>query len=550
MFKDNKDFYPTPQHLIQKMISGIDFKQVRTFLEPSAGSGNILEALKQEEKFRSNNYHKETFDIDCIEADSNLQSILKGKGFRVVHNDFLTYDTMKEYDCIIMNPPFSNGSTHLMKALEMQERNGAGVVCILNAETLHNPCTAERKALSQKLQDNNASIEYIADTFTDAERKTGVEIALIKVQMAAIERTSFILDGLHKAKKYSESYVNYEDTQLVENDFLRGYVKQFNMEVDAGIKLIREFRSMQPFIMSSFTKDKETGETIQSGSCVLSLDLSNNYDKYTNKLSINSFIREVRRKYWEALFHNDKFTGQLTDNLQREFYNRVDELQEYDFTMFNILSLREEMQRKTVKGIEDTIVGLFEELSNKYHYYDEMSKNIHLYNGWKTNKAYIINKKVIIPLSGFRDLGFSWGGFRPSNYKVVGKLQDIEKCFNYLDGGLTDAVDLKESLEFAEENEETKNIALKYFDVTFYKKGTCHIVFTNRELLKKFNIFGSQHKGWLPPCYGKKTYRDMNAEEKAVVNEFEGEKEYQKVVNNAKYYLFDAGSTLPLLTSA
>ena len=87
---------------------------------------------------------------------------------------------------------------------------------------------------------------------------------------------------------------------------------------------------------------------------------------------------------------------------------------------------------------------------------------------------------------------------------------------------------------------------MKYFTVTFYKKGTCHITFNNDELLKKFNIFGSQHKGWLPPSYGKKAYKDMTAEEKAVVNEFEGEKEYNKVISNKEYYLFD-GNNLNLL---
>lgn len=204
------------------------------------------------------------------------------------------------------------------------------------------------------------------------------------------------------------------------------------------------------------------------------------------------------------------------------------------------------MQEKVGKGIEDTIMELFDELSHKYYYYDETSNNIHYYNGWKTNKSWIINKKVIIPLKGFKDLEYSWGGFRPTQYDTVRKLQDIEKCFNYLDGGLTEAVDLEEALKFAEDFGETKNIQLKYFTVTFYKKGTCHIVFTNEELLKKFNIFGSQHKGWLPPSYGKKPYKDLTAEEKDVINEFEGKEEYNKVVSNQKYYLF-SGNNFNLL---
>jgi len=545
MFTDNKDFYPTPQNLINKMLFDIDFKMIHSILEPSAGKGDIAERIRNKEELYFTNYNKFSFDLDCIEADQDLQHILKGKGCRVVYNDFLTYNTMKEYDLIIMNPPFSNGCKHLLKALEMQKRNGGAVVCLLNAETLKNPCTNERMDLQRKLTGYNAKIEFIQDAFIDAERKTGVEIALIKVQLPEVQRESFILDGLRKSQEQNE-IEETESTQLIDSDFFKAIVNQYNMEVEAGIKLIKEYYAMKPFILSQFGKDEKTGETIQTGGCILSLDISTNRDKYNNKLSVNEYIREVRKKYWKALFENPKFIGQLTNNLQQDFYNKVEEMKDYDFSLYNIYQLKIDMQKKVVKGIEETIIALFDEFSDKYHFYDETSKNIHYYNGWKTNKAWIINKKVIIPLSGFYDLGYSWGRFRPTQYNVISKLQDIEKCFNYLDGGLTEAVDLEESLKFAEEYGETKDIQLKYFTVTFYKKGTCHITFNNDELLKKFNIFGSQHKGWLPPSYGKKTYKDMTTEEKAVVNEFEGEKEYNKVISNSKYYMFD-GNNLNLL---
>lgn len=539
----NRDYYPTPGKLIDKMLSGIDFDKIETILEPSAGSGNIVDALRQKEKIH-NKYHRYEeykFDIDCIEIDPNLQHILKGKEYRVVHNDFITYDTMKEYDLIIMNPPFSNGCKHLLKALEIQSRTGGAVICLLNAETIRNAYTNERIDLQRKLTEYNAEIEFIQDAFldTDAERKTSVEIALIKVYIPKVQKESFIWEGLKKAQKERE-YDAVESTQLIDSDLFKAIVNQYQLEVEAGTKLIKEYFAMQPLILSEFDKNKETGETIQKGNCILSLKVNN------KEVSVNRYIREVRRKYWKALFQNPRFIGQLTNNLQSEFYNKINELCDYDFSLYNIYQLKIDMQKKVVSGIEDTILKLFDEFSNKYHYYDEMSKNIHYYNGWKTNKAWIINKKIIIPLSGYRGLQFSWGGFRPTYYETVRKLQDIEKCFNYLDGGLTEAVDLEKSLKFAEEFGETKNIQLKYFTVTFYKKGTCHIVFNNEELLKKFNIFGSQRKGWLPPSYGKKTYNEMTAEEKEVINEFEGEKEYNKVLENTGYYLFD-GNNLNLL---
>ena len=90
----NQDFYPTPDTLIEKMLEGIDLKLVNNILEPSAGKGNIVDYIIN----KANNirtYSKIKLDIDCIEIDENLRHILKGKGYRVVHDNFLTYDTLK-----------------------------------------------------------------------------------------------------------------------------------------------------------------------------------------------------------------------------------------------------------------------------------------------------------------------------------------------------------------------------------------------------------------------------------------------------------------------
>ena len=56
-------------------------------------------------------------DIDCVEIEPELRAILKAKGFRVVHDDFLTLHTYKHYGLILMNPLFSVGVRHLLKAI-------------------------------------------------------------------------------------------------------------------------------------------------------------------------------------------------------------------------------------------------------------------------------------------------------------------------------------------------------------------------------------------------------------------------------------------------
>ena len=59
----------------------------------------------------------------------------------------------------------------------------------------------------------------------------------------------------------------------------------------------------------------------------------------------------------------------------------------------------------------------------------------------------------------------------------------------------------------------------------------------NPELIERFNIYAAQHKNWLPPNYGKKTYKDMTDEEKAVVDSFQGEKAYNEIMAKSNYYL-------------
>lgn len=522
-----KEYYPTPSNLIEEMLFGIKFDKITTILEPSAGKGDIVDALTEIIKVRGSHH----IDIDTIEIDSNLQHILKGKGYKIIHDDFLSLKTFKLYDLIIMNPPFSSGDKHLLKALEMQQ-NGGQVICILNAETLRNAYTNTRKDLIRKLEDYNAEIQYISNAFIDAERQTSVEIALIKCTIPEITENSSIITGLKNQERYEIPVEN--ESQLTQGEFLKNIVERYNFEVQVGIKLINEYHAMQPYLL------KTLKESTYDKGPIITLSVNKDKTSESTKGMVNSFIKQVRYKYWEALFASDMFNQLFTSNLREIYHKKIVELENYDFSIYNIEQIKAEIIFSMSKNIEDTIIKLFDDFSHKHHWLDETSKNIHYYNGWKTNKAWIINKKVITPFYGAFG-SYSWEkGFQPTNYAVYNKLSDIEKVFNYLDKGETpEYTNLKYILEHAERQGQTRKIETKYFLITFFKKGTCHIEFKDLELLKKFNIFGSQRKAWLPPCYGKKSYRDMNLEEKSIIDEFEGEKEYEKVMLKKESYIID-----------
>ena len=78
-------FYPTPASMASKMLDGIKWDYVSTILEPSAGKGDIADAINQKWRIhRGNRYSRENqqADIDCIEVDPNLRAILKEKKFK------------------------------------------------------------------------------------------------------------------------------------------------------------------------------------------------------------------------------------------------------------------------------------------------------------------------------------------------------------------------------------------------------------------------------------------------------------------------------------
>lgn len=100
IYTDNKDFYPTPRTLFDRLTEGTRIHG--RILEPSAGKGDLVQYIQDRRG------HGDPPRIDAIENDPRLVDILTGAGVSVVWDDFLTYETYKEYDFIVMNPPFSN----------------------------------------------------------------------------------------------------------------------------------------------------------------------------------------------------------------------------------------------------------------------------------------------------------------------------------------------------------------------------------------------------------------------------------------------------------
>jgi len=492
------DFYPTTNALCHRLTEGLPLGKNSAVLEPSGGKGDLCDHLRKRMGYYDNpNPTKPTLQswpVDTIEISPDLQHVLRGKGFRLIHDDFLTFQTRKSYDAIVANFPFSNGDKHLEKALDLIETNGGHLRCLINAETLRNPYSQLRESLIYRLAKLNAEVEFIADGFKDAERKTSVEVALIKAHVPAPEPFSYVLDSLKKAQhRTAEEFARAE---LVETDFLKQFVAHFNTECDAATKLLVEFFALRPYLRDRIERSSDGKYGTTSPIFALSIERESVGDDLS--AACNRALRVIRGKYWRALFADPRFTSQYTSNILADLHRRLEELQDYDFTVFNIHGLQKELQTNITAGVEKAILDLFDKCSNHHAYYknseDDKSENVWYYDGWKTNKAWKINKKIILPLRGF-----SWYDNSRLDYTLPDTLTDMVKVFNYL------AADKVEARQLVGESVAQANaggsfdLNLRFFRIKFHKKGTAHIWFQDMDLLDKFNIFGSQRKGWLPP---------------------------------------------------
>jgi len=474
----NKDFYPTPDSLIRKMLTGIKYiGSMDKILEPSAGKGDILDYIvKNEFRQRYGNAEKQELSqkFDCIEIEPDLQSVLIGKGYNVVAEDFLNYKTFTLYDLIIMNPPFSDGAKHLLKAIELQERNGGQIVCLLNAETLKNAYSNDRKYLLNKLEQHNAKIEYVQNAFMEAERKTGVEVAIINLNIKKdkLDKDLFEEIRFEAVNELEEDYKAFEQrTGLVtKEDELKFMVQDYNTQIN---------------LLKNIKKAKETFYAFVSS---LDAKPKNEIDSDYGLPEFNKQINTIRKGYWEKVMNIDTFNKYVTQKIKMQIYSLVERQANLEFNLENIYKVKKVLIDTFLSNLEYSAIAVFEE-ATKYTQ-TEYSKNIWLYNGWKTNKGSRLNKKIILPINFC-----SW---YENNLDIGGKgseqdrIKEIEKVLNYFDGFR----EFKSVFTGDLRNQSTADG--DYLSIVAYKKGTTHITFNRLDLLDQFNLFVGRKKMWIP----------------------------------------------------
>lgn len=506
---ENKDFYPTPKKVIRRMIqpwigkrkfdedNNIKIADL-CILEPSAGKGDILDYIREE----FTTYHGRSFidkeNLYCIERDVELKMILQSKEYKVIADDFLNYNGDYHFDLIIMNPPFRNGDVHLLKAWDIL-RNGE-IVCLLNSETLRNPFSRNRQLLKKIIEDHKGIVEEIGSVFQDAERKTSVEVSIVRLKKKTEDKFDFKFENVTKEKKVdlNESTVKNE---IARKDVIGNMILQYEELKSRYIEYMKAEEALEFYAQGLFGANSYNAK---------SLDTILEETKGTFTQRYNQFCDATKQNIWALVLDKINIQKFMTYAVKQNFEKFSKTQGQMDFTKENVESLIEMIYENGSTILDKAIVDVFD-MFTRYH--DENRMHV---EGWKTNAKWKVNKKVILPnfVGAGYDSMYNVSSGRWSEYS------DIDKVMCYLTA--TDYQEMEIRNEYGKKKHEVEYEKLglqaaicktrygdssrqesHFFYFRCYKKGTLHIEFKDHFLWQEFNMRAASGKKWLPEAEEK-----------------------------------------------
>lgn len=452
----NADFYPTPTNVIENMIVGMELEN-KTILEPSAGSGGIIDFLQDRGA-----------TVLCCENDPRLKEIVKSK-CRHIADDFLTLtsDKISHIDAIIMNPPFSNGAAHLLHAYNIAPK-GCKIVSLLNYETINNPYSQQRKELRTIIEQFGSFIN-LGDCFSNAERTTGVNIALVNIQKSG-ENYTQEFEGFFMEDDEQEEQENSIMTYNVVRDLVNRYVeavKIFDSQLQTAVKL-----------------NEITGSFFGGN---LGFQCTN--ERY--QINRNEFKTDLQKAGWGFIFSKMNMQKYATKGLRDDINKFVEQQKNIPFTMKNIYKMIDIVIGTSSQRMDKAILEAFDTIT-KHH-----ADNRYFVKGWKTNSHFLVGKKFILPncVSPSKEYGVTSTTYGYlSSYKSEA-ISDLEKALCYSNGINYDEIKtLSHSINRNTYGEWYDNS--EFFKYKAFKNGNMHFEFKSEDIWAAFNQKVSKIKGY------------------------------------------------------
>lgn len=172
------DFFPTPDSVVDMMLDQAEIESGMTVWEPSAGWGNIADAVRDA--------HPDTY-LEVTEAAYKLRDILKLKGHTLLDPPDCLEHKGWQFDRILMNPPFSeNQDIRHVRHAYANLKAGGRIVAIMCEHAFFG-----REKVCQEFREwlfEVGSAEELPDgAFLESERPTGVKTRLVVIDKPQVE---------------------------------------------------------------------------------------------------------------------------------------------------------------------------------------------------------------------------------------------------------------------------------------------------------------------------------------------------------------------------
>lgn len=119
------DFYATPIDCVENFINNYGIDRIKgNILEPSAGNGNIIQALRQK---------KVQGIITALELRDEERDSLTRISDKVIIDNFLEWEADKDYDVIIGNPPYTYAREFIEKCFKIANENTVIIMLLRTA---------------------------------------------------------------------------------------------------------------------------------------------------------------------------------------------------------------------------------------------------------------------------------------------------------------------------------------------------------------------------------------------------------------------------------
>ena len=506
-------FYPTPKHLALKAWALFENKTISRLLEPSAGDGDLINALRAHEKSLTIEAKVATkrdgtslpdlprYDsLDVIEINPEHHERLRRMDATVVGYDFLSHTNGAMYSHIIMNPPFINGSKHVNHAWDILF-NGE-IVAIINANTLKNADSFNDRRLVELIAEHG-SVSFYEDAFTsdDTKRKTNVEIALIHLKKEARNATDLLAftEGLARATqrtaKKEENVIGGESEIALSDSFIENTVINYQLAVNAATQahiatqVAARYEARLGFCRTNGHGGMQSTEDVDPNA----IDVAS---------VVSAFMSEsharLRHSAWQRIINSSYTTHHLTAQTRNEVQNEFSRIAELEFNTANVYGFLHGLVSQSGKIQEDMMLEVFDDITRYHH------GNHDYYLGWKSNDKHrtagksVKMTRFILPADSITNTSFiSTGGYRD-----IERLKDVERLFNRLAGVRESEVSLAGLLEDRDTFRALVNgerLSSDYFDIRYYaKRGSIHFFPKRKDLIRRLNVMVGRARQWLP----------------------------------------------------